>query len=436
MDVYQINKNVSIIKYIDGNGNAYNTVTRKSIDLNNDVIKIITLLQKYYLQDITKNLSEDISSKISKIIDELVNSKVLTINQKDVGFYREEKISPALKSIQLEVTRRCNLRCQHCYLADYSGKDELSTNEIFNLIDQASDIGVSTFHITGGEPLVRKDIKDILIYIKNKGLYGQLYTNATLLNDEFIEFLNTINISVVKISLDGFNPETHDQFRRAKNSHHKAITAIQKLKKANIPVEIGSVINKVNIKEAQQLIDFIKDELKLNYHIDSFVPVGQGLKNEKITEIDDWEYVNAMKDEISVAYHRSKEINKEIPVKEDKSKYFYCGAGNSYVFITSRGIVKFCPSMSDEINGGSLRENSLKDIWLKGKAFTDYRDTNCKYIKECPHFRECKGGCRSRSISKYGGMTEPDLESCRMFYAITKIKSPGLIEYEKNKVTN
>lgn len=439
MQKYQVSPHVTIVRNYEGSADVFNLLYRKSQKLNVDAVNILLMLDKgtsieELLEKMKAKVSaskyENIKNKLLHLVDSLVQKGIIISGRSNkAGIIRQETINPSLKSIQFEITRRCNLRCQHCYLEDYLGKDELTTEEVFDLIDQAAAIGVTSFHITGGEPLVRKDLKEVLAYIKEKGLYGQLYTNGTLLNDKFIEYLKDMNISVVKISLDGFNAETHDQFRRAKNSYKKAIESIRKLQKAGIPVEVGSVINKVNIKEAGQLINFIKNELKVNYHIDSFVPVGQGLKNQKMTEIDDWEYVNAMKEEIAIAYHESKKLQlAEDP--NDMSKYFYCGAGNNYVFITSRGKVKFCPSMSDELNGGNLRELNLENIWLNGKVFTEHRNTNCKFINECPHYKECKGGCRSRSISKYGGMTEPDLESCRMFFAITKVKPPGLVEFE------
>lgn len=293
-------------------------------------------------------------------------------------------------------------------------------------------MGVQSFHITGGEPLTRNDLREVLQYIYDKGMYGQLYTNATLIDDDFIEFLKKVRIQVVKISLDGFNPETHDQFRRAKNGYTKTLTNIKKIRDAGIPVEVGSVITKVNFKEAEKLINFIKEELKVKYHIDSFVPVGQGIDNENDIGLSDWDYISVMKNEIKEAYDltRSMRDNKKT---ERETKPFFCGAGNDYVFITCRGTVKFCPSMEDKLNGGNLKEHTLSDIWLKGSIFEKYRNVNCKFIDNCPHALECKGGCRSRSISKYGGMDEPDLQSCRLFYSITKVKPPGLVYYENRE---
>lgn len=439
MQKYYVSPLVTIVQNYEGSANVFNLLYRKSQKLNADALNVLLMLNEdTSIEELLERIKakvkpskyENIKEKLLYLVDSLVQKGIIISGSSNkVGTIRKESITPSLKSIQLEITRRCNLRCQHCYLEDYLGENELTTQEVFDLIDQAAAIGVTSFHITGGEPLVRKDLKEILAYIKDKGLYGQLYTNGTLLNDKFIEYLKDMNISVVKISLDGFNAKTHDHFRRANNSYKKAIESIRKLKVAGIPVEVGSVINKVNIKEAGKLINYIKNELKVNYHIDSFVPVGQGLRNQKMTEIDDWDYVNVMKEEISNAYQESKNLQIDTD-SNDISKYFYCGAGNDYVFITSRGVVKFCPSMSDELSGGNLREFTLENIWLNGKVFTEHRNTNCKFINKCPHYKECKGGCRSRSISKYGGMTEPDLESCRMFLAITNVKSPGLIDYE------
>jgi radical SAM protein with 4Fe4S-binding SPASM domain len=420
-----------VINYNGDKAVVYDRTEHKKYHLNKAALHIILMLEKgLSVSEIIRLISgkkEQYITQISDLVTELQEQKILVDANatKKSAIIRKNRFTPALKSIQFEITRRCNLRCKHCYLEDYSGKGELSTDEVFDLIDEAANIGVESFDITGGEPLLRKDLKQVIQRVYQKGMYSKLYTNATQLDDDFIMFLKTIGIEAVKISLDGFNPKTHDEFRRAKNSFSKALANIKKLKAAGIPVEVGSVITKVNLSEAQELIDFLKNELKVHYHIDSFVPIGQGLPNIPELTISDEDYIAVMKDEVA-------EVMANTP--EELSPYespFFCGAGNNYVFINCRGSVKFCPSMSDDLNGGNIRDHSLTDIWLSGGIFQEYRNVNCKYFDSCPHARHCKGGCRSRSISKYGGMKEPDLQMCKMFLAITGVKSPALLVLEE-----
>lgn len=436
--------NSTMVTNNEGNtGKIYNTKTRKEVFVNEDTIKLIKLLNNgTTLNELEKNTDSKTFNLINSTISTLLKEGYLipySENEKQ-GFIRREMESPALTNIQLEVTRRCNLRCQHCYLTDYSGKGELTKEELFLLIDQAHELGVHEIHITGGEPTVRKDLKDIIKYIYDKGMHGKLYTNGTNLSEEFLRFLSNVGIDGVKVSLDGFKPKTHNDFRRAKDGFSKTIENIKRMQEQGIPVEVTTVINKINIKETNDLINFFKNQLKVDYHIDSFVPIGQGLKSELDISITDEEYIEAVAQEFMEILQlgekgKKHSVKSDLKPKKEKNEYF-CGAGNSYVFITSKGLVKFCPTMPDEYNGGNLREHTLKEIWIKGPIFNQYRNTNCKYINVCPHSKECKGGCRSRSLLKYGGMTEPDMQMCKMFYKLTNIKPPSMEndEFELQKI--
>ncbi|PGM47120.1 radical SAM/SPASM domain-containing protein [Bacillus thuringiensis] len=435
-------KSTMIINHEGNTGKIYNVMTRKEVFVNEDTIQLINLLNKgISLIDLKENTNIKTYNNITTIINNLLKQGYLSLYSKHEkkGIIRKEMESPALTNIQLEVTRRCNLRCKHCYLTDYSGKDELTKKEIFSLIDEASEMGVHEIHITGGEPTVRNDLKEIIEYIYSKGMHGKLYTNGISLDEDFLEFLSYIGIDGVKVSLDGFKPKTHNDFRRAKDGYSKTTENIKKMQEKGIPVEVTTVINKINVKETKDIINYFKNQLKVDYHIDSFVPIGQGLSSEFDISISDEEYIEAVAEEfmdIIQLGDKGKKHSEKSDLNKGKENNFFCGAGNSYVFITSKGIVKFCPTMPDEYNGGGLREESLKDIWVKGPIFNQYRNTNCKFINDCPHAKACKGGCRSRSLLKYGGMTNPDIQMCKMFYMLTNIKPPSLMsdEHEYQKI--
>lgn len=432
---YKVSTDTSIVLNEYGTiANVYDRKSRKLCFFNKDTYNLVSLLNNgLTLNQLAQSISdisqrENFVNKSVKTTADLKRRGILVSEDNEAkGLLRQEKTSPALTSIQFEVTRRCNLRCTHCYLNDYSGENELTRDEIYSLIDKASDIGVHEIHITGGEPLVRKDLKDILSRIYEKGMYGKLYTNGMLITDKFITFLKDLGIEAVKISLDGFKPKTHNDIRKAKNGFERTIRNIRKLSEAGIPVEVGSVINKLNVSETRDLIDFFKNDLKVKYHIDSFVPIGQGLKSVDKIVLSDEEYVEALKNEFSDAVERgSTEIRSE-------KQEFFCGAGNSYVFINANGLVKFCPTMSDDFSGGNLKDESIENIWLNSPFFKRTRNVNCKFYSDCPHAASCLGGCRSRSLLKHGKIDEPDLQMCKMFLATTGIKSPALLALENQE---
>jgi len=309
-------------------------------------------------------------------------------------------------------------------LGDYLAEDQLTTEEILDLIDEVSEMGVINFDITGGEALLRRDLEVILRRVYEKGMISTLYTNGTLLDNSYVDFLASLPIERVQISIDGAFPETHDKIRGKPGSFQQALNAVAKLKEAGIPVAAGATANKINIAEGKELIRLFTDTLKIPFHFDRFIPMGQGLRSEQDLMISDEKYVQTIAEEF-----RTLTANDPDPHSTDSSDEigFYCGAGNSYVFITSRGAVKSCPTFPDHFSGGNIREHSLKEIWERGRVFTENRNVNCKYIRTCPHAKECKGGCRSRSLALYGGIDEPDLQMCKLYYELTGVKSPGLL---------
>ncbi len=431
-DRLKLSPNVSFV--IDANGTAatlFHREQRRQFFLNKSALGTTLALDRgvslgRLISAAGGEQKDSVASSLLAIVNDLAAKGLLVPEDGTEGpraKVRQERTTPALRNLQVEVTRRCNLRCKHCYLTDYSGKDEFTTEELLDLIKQAAELGVSSFDVTGGEPLVRKDIKSILTAIYQNGMYGKLYTNGMLLDDDFIRFLQDLNIEAVKISLDGVRPQTHDEFRRAKNGYARTVPNIKKLRDLGIPVEVGTVITSANVGEAPELIEFIKNDLGVRYNIDSFIPIGQGAPNSNLL-VSDEQYIDIVKNEFT------DEMVKGVEAAHPAEPEFYCGAGNSFVFITNRGLVKFCPTMPDEFSGGSLRQASLSDIWTKGPVFKEYEYVNCKFYDSCPHARVCKGGCRSRSLMRYDGMTEPDLQMCKLFYSITGVKSPGLLEHE------
>ena len=134
---------------------------------------------------------------------------------------------PILKDLFLEVTLRCNARCEHCgsSCGDTIQKDEISAEDLKNTLKEiaekynANDI---LLNVTGGEPLVRKDLFDIMKYASSLGFRWGMTTNGMLINDEIINKMIETNMETISISLDGLK-ETHESFRRVPNSFDRII---------------------------------------------------------------------------------------------------------------------------------------------------------------------------------------------------------------------
>ncbi|NSS93489.1 radical SAM protein [Enterococcus faecalis] len=335
------------------------------------------------------------------------------------GVYREVQTDIPLQSIQLELSKKCNLKCIHCYIPNYSTKNDMTLNQVKKVIDEASDLGVINFDITGGEPFLRKDILEILEYIHVKGMRTTIFTNGTIISENILQKLKDLNISKLKISIDGYDSKTHDEVR-GKGAFKKTIENIVKFKEAGLLIEINTVLHKNNYKMAKKIIEQL-ERLEVPYHVDRYVPFDGNVYDHLC--ITDEEYLEAIQGIVET------KLSDIVSDSTTQDNGFFCGAGNSYVFIKSNGTVAFCPTMPENFSGGNFKKQSLKEIWENSIFFKRIRNVNCKYFSVCSLSHICKGGCRSRSTLIYGSIDTEDLQSCKLMYNITGIASPPLKKY-------
>ena len=158
------------------------------------------------------------------------------------------------------ITRRCNLKCLHCYAhaRNIPFDNELTTMEGKNLIDDLAGFGVPVLLISGGEPLVRKDLPELAAYAVGKGMRAVISTNGTLITPQMAGTLKKIGLSYVGISLDGME-EINDRFRGVKGAFRSALKGIENCKKAGIKVGLRFTINKINVGEIPDLFKLIEE---------------------------------------------------------------------------------------------------------------------------------------------------------------------------------
>lgn len=159
------------------------------------------------------------------------------------------------------VTRRCNLKCVHCYAQadDRDFPDELSTEEGKKLIDDLAEFGSPVLLFSGGEPLVRKDLPELAEYAVSKGMRAVISTNGTRINSKMAKKLKEIGLSYVGISIDG-TEETNDEFRGVKGAFKKAMEGVHNCMEAGIKVGLRFTINKSNFREIPAIFDLLEEE--------------------------------------------------------------------------------------------------------------------------------------------------------------------------------
>jgi 12,18-didecarboxysiroheme deacetylase len=159
------------------------------------------------------------------------------------------------------VTQRCNLRCVHCYAhsKDMEYENELSTEEGMDLIDDLADFGCPVILFSGGEPLMRKDLPELVGYARSKGIRAVISTNGTLITEEMAKKLKDIGLSYVGISLDGMK-ETNDMFRGQEGSFEKALQGLHNCQKEGIKVGLRFTINRHNVHDIPAIFDLMEKE--------------------------------------------------------------------------------------------------------------------------------------------------------------------------------
>jgi len=336
------------------------------------------------------------------------------------------------------ITRRCNLKCVHCYAhaKNITFNNELSTVEGKNLLADLADFGVPVILFSGGEPLTRKDLPELAAYAVKKGMRAVISTNGTLITPQKAQTLKEIGLSYVGISLDGME-EINDRFRGVKGAFRSALEGIENCKKAGIKVGLRFTINKSNVSEISKIFKLLQ---KLDipracfYHL---VYAGRGteLVKEDLSHQESRKAVDLIMD-LTKKLHDKGHIKEVLTVdnhadgpylylrllKEnpDRAKevleLLQMNEGNS------SGIGIGCISWDGEVHAdqfwrhysfGNVKDRPFSEIW------TDTSDPLLKKLKEkkkhakgrcatCKWLDICAGNFRVRSEAVTGDIWAPD----------------------------
>lgn len=285
--------------------------------------------------------------------------------------------------VMINVTNQCNLRCSYCFAQFYKrDEEELNTEQIFSLIDELKDLGTQRIALSGGEPLLRKDLPEIIKYIKSKGIECGLNSNGILVPVK----INDIKlVDSICISLDG--PENvHDRYRGA-GSWQKAMSAIKVIKENKIPLHINMVLTKNNF----DFIGYILEIAKQNHFLVEISPLYSqfyGGKNENNPEpLSKEEYHQAVKKILRYAlegypvfYSKKNYFNilnwpnyseSRIIDKIPEFRYIKCLAGKYMCSVEANGDVYPCGYFTGH------KALNFKEVGFK-KAFANINHHNCK----------------------------------------------------------
>jgi AdoMet-dependent heme synthase len=328
-----------------------------------------------------------------------------------------------LRLVAWEITRSCNLNCVHCRAAAEKGPypGELSTGRCLELLEEIRQAGSPIVILTGGEPLLRKDVFALARRGTELGLRMVMATNGTLLNTAVTRKMKQSGVQRVSISLDGPSAEKHDAFRQVQGAFEAAMDGIHLLKEEGIEFQINTTITRHNAHLAEEILQLAVDLGAVAHHLFLLVPTGRA-KEMVNQEIEAAEYERLlhwfyrMRDNVSLhlkatcAPHYYRILRQEAHAKGEKVTFDTygldavtrgCLGGTAFCFIAHDGIVQPCGYL--ELNCGDVREDAFSQVWKNSDIFKKLRNFSlyrgkcgrCEYISVC-------GGCRARAFESTG----------------------------------
>src|SRR5687768_4988046 len=334
--------------------------------------------------------------------------------------------------ISWNLTYRCNLACEHCYLdaggtpqvatENFADRSELGTEECFRVIDDIAAFAPECVTIlTGGEPLLRRDILEIVRRASERGLWVVVGTNGVRITENVAKRLAEAGARGLSLSLDALDADRHDGFRKVRGAWRNTVEGAEILHRTGLPFIVQTTAGSHNLGELDAIADFAHDRLAAKvWNLYFLVPTGRGQFVSDITP-EQYDEVLASLYRIQRKYDRRMLVNAKCAphyiktVLENGGSQIRtysggaggCPAGTHYMGIRPNGDVTPCPYLP--VFAGTLRSSSLADLWTSSELFTGIRRRTSLGGRcgECEMNGHC-GGCRARAYGMTGDLMAED----------------------------
>ena len=307
-------------------------------------------------------------------------------------------------------TNECNLSCKHCYQdAGDKAERELDTAAAKQLIDEIAQCGFKIMIFSGGEPLLRPDIYELVQHAASRGLRPVFGTNGMLITSEVATRLKQAGAAAMGISLDSLSAVKHNEFRGDAQAFELTVQGMANCKAAGLPFQVHTTIMDWNEQEVLEITDFAVQAGAIAHYLFFLIPVGRGKYIEETS-------LQVLQNEELLRAIMRKATEMPIELKPTCAPQFVrvarqmdvdtrftrgCLAGLSYCIISPAGIVRPCAYM--EQVAGDLREQSFTEIWSDSEVFQRLRSQD--YSKPCGvcDYKDGCGGCRARAAYYHDG---------------------------------
>lgn len=341
-----------------------------------------------------------------------------------------------LRLLFWESTIRCNLSCAHCRRieSDEQAHTDMSTAQAKDLIGQLARLGTGqpmmpVLVFSGGEPLCREDLFELIGLARSSGITAALATNGTLIDSSIAEKIRSSGVARVSVSLDGATAEVHDRLRQLKGSFNRAVEGIGHLRDKKVPFQINITLTKYNAGQLQEVYELAKSLGAVAVHVFMLVPVGCGQSlaetdmlspeqyEQKMVEVCKLDGRGELQMKVTCGPHYERVIRQEglhkIRMQESKgsppvpgrpghgASSKGCLAGLGVLFVGHQGDVFPCGYLP--VNCGNVLKDKLSNIWNNNENLARMRNTDelegkcgiCGYRNVC-------GGCRGRAYGATG----------------------------------
>lgn len=314
--------------------------------------------------------------------DNFEQTTLTNVSENTQDFFLEEvQGRPLISSIQFELSSRCNERCIHCYIPNKK-KDEgadMPLIKVLSIIDEFAAMGGLHVTLSGGEAFLHRDLIEICKYCRAKDLKISILSNLIAITDNQINQLKDLNLSLIQTSLYSMDAHIHDKITSIPGSFLRTKNAIERLVKADIPVQISCPLMKANYKGYKDVIAYAKS-LKIKAQTDYIMMAQADLDDSNLANRLSLEQTEAVLREIienDVAYNsivlNQKSISNE--VISDPQRFMtqpVCGVGYDNCCITVNGDVYPCAGWQGYVLG-NVYTNSLKEIWENSPKVKELR---------------------------------------------------------------
>src|SRR5262245_55274269 len=367
--------------------------------------------------------------------------------------------------ISWNLTYRCNLACEHCYLdagprpllgtENFADRSELGTEECFKVIDEIAAFAPECLTIlTGGEPLLRRDILEIVRRAAERGLWVVVGTNGVRVSENVAQRLAEAGARGLSLSLDALDPDRHDHFRKVRGAWRNTVEGAEILNRTGLPFIVQTTAGSHNLGELEAIADFTHDRLAAKvWNLYFLVPTGRGQFVSDMTpaQYDDVlaslyriqrKYDRRMLVNAKCAPHYIKTVLENVRLRSENTQRAAarqgepegtsvdspsdtaswpgsspirtysggaggCPAGTHYMGIRPNGDVTPCPYLP--LFAGNVREQKLTELWQSSELFVTIRERTrlggrcgaCELAASC-------GGCRARAFGMTGDVMAED----------------------------